>query len=60
MMNLTQDGHYGRMLRLVLDYSAAKPNSGTWTITNPKVNAALHGAEVNDLIIIVHYEVSLT
>src|ERR1700693_3500532 len=57
-LNFTKDGYYGTMLRLVLDYSGSKKNSGTWTITNPKANPLLTGAQINDLIAIVHYEVS--
>ena len=47
------------MLRLSLDYSASKKDSGTWTITNPKANPPLTSAQINDLALIVHYEVSL-
>jgi hypothetical protein len=46
------------MPRLILDYSAAKKNPGAWTITNPAANARLTGDQVNDLLILVHYEVS--
>jgi hypothetical protein len=47
------------MLRLILDYSGSKKDSGVWTITNPKSNPPLTGAQINDLIMIAHYEVSL-
>jgi hypothetical protein len=47
------------MLRLILDYSASKKASGTWTITNPKANPPLSSDQLNDLYLIVHYEVSL-
>ncbi len=57
-LNFTKDGYYGSMLRLTLDYSASKKAPGTWTITNPKAKPALTGDLVNDLILIVHYEVS--
>jgi hypothetical protein len=57
--NFTKDGYYGSMLRLILDYSASKKNSGVWTITNPKANPPLTADQVNDLFLIVHYEVSL-
>jgi hypothetical protein len=57
-LNLTADGYYGTMPRLILDYSAAKKNPGAWTITNPAANARLTGDQVNDLLILVHYEVS--
>ncbi len=58
-LNFTKDGYYGAMLRLILDYSASKKDSGTWTITNPKANPPLTSVQINDLIVIVHYEVSL-
>jgi len=51
-------GAYGSMPWLTLDYSAAKKNPGVWTITNPAANARLTGDQVNDLLILVHYEVS--
>jgi len=57
-LNLTADGYYGTMPRLILDYSAAKKNPGVWTITNPAANTRLTGDQVNDLLILVHYEVS--
>jgi hypothetical protein len=59
ILDFTKDGYYGTMLRLILDYSASKKDSGTWTITNPKVNPPLTSAQINDLLLIVHYEVSL-
>ncbi|SOE87376.1 virulence plasmid A protein [Burkholderia sp. YR290] len=58
-LNFTKDGYYGPMLRLVLDYSTSSKDAGTWTITNVKTNPALSGDEIHDLIVIVHYEVSL-
>jgi hypothetical protein len=57
-LNLSKDAYYGSMLRLKADY-AAKPDTGTWTITNPKANPPLTAAGVNDLLLIAHYEVSL-
>jgi hypothetical protein len=59
-LNFTKDNYYGSMLRLVLDYSASKKDSGVWTITNPKANPVLTGAQLSDMIVIVHYEISLT
>jgi hypothetical protein len=59
-LNFTKDGYYGTMLRLIVDYSTSKKDSGTWTITNPKANPALSSAQLNDLIVIAHYQVSLT
>jgi len=59
ILNFTKDGYYGTTLRLILDYSASKKASGTWTITNPKTNPPLTGVQINDLIGIVHYEGSL-
>jgi hypothetical protein len=59
-LNFTGDGIYGTMLRLMLDYSASKKDPGAWTITNPKANPRLLPDQVNDLIVLVHYEVSLS
>lgn len=58
-LTFTKDGYYGTMLRSILDYSTSKKDSGTWTITNPKSNPPLTSDQVNDLIVIVHYEVTL-
>jgi hypothetical protein len=58
-LNFTNDGVYGSMLRLVVDYSGGKKDTGTWTITNPKANPALTGSAINDLVLIAHYEVAL-
>ena len=59
ILNFTKDAYYGNMLRLILDYSGSKKDSGTWTITNPKANPPLTANGMNDLLVIVHYEVSL-
>jgi hypothetical protein len=58
-LNFTNDGVYGTLLRLVLDYSVSKKDAGTWTITNPKTNPPLANSTMNDLILIAHYEVTL-
>jgi Tc toxin complex TcA C-terminal TcB-binding domain len=57
-LNLTNDSYYGAMPRLILDYVASKKNPGTWTITNAAANPRLTRDQINDLIVIVHYEVS--
>jgi len=57
-LNFTKDAYYGSMLRLILDYSSSKKDSGTWTITNPKTNPLLTTGQIQDLIIIAHYEIS--
>jgi hypothetical protein len=54
-LNFTKD--YGSMLRLILDYTTSTKDSGTWTITNPKANPPLANAQINNLIVIAHYEV---
>ena len=59
-LNFTGDGIYGTMLRLILDYSASKKDTGTWTITNPQANPPLLPDQFNDLIVLVHYEVALS
>ena len=56
-LNFTKDNYYGSMLRLILDYTTSAKASGTWTITNPKANPPLANAQINDLIVIAHYEV---
>ncbi len=58
-LNFTKDAYYGTMLRLTLDYSSSKKDGGTWTITNPKTNPLLTAGQINDLIVIAHYEVTL-
>jgi hypothetical protein len=58
-LNFTSDDVYGTMLRLVLDYSTSKKDTGAWTVTNPKANPALTSSTLNDLVLIAHYEVTL-
>jgi hypothetical protein len=55
-LNLTADGYYGPMLRLILNFASKTP--GTWTITNPVANPRLTSGQLADMIVIVHYEVS--
>jgi hypothetical protein len=55
-LNLIQDNAYGTLLRLVLKYSGQSP--GTWVLKNPVANPRLTQAQLNDLIVIVHYQVS--
>jgi hypothetical protein len=55
-LNLIQDNAYGMLPRLVLKYSGQSP--GTWVIKNPVANPRLIQAQLNDLIVIVHYQVS--
>ncbi|GGF50197.1 hypothetical protein GCM10011611_65750 [Aliidongia dinghuensis] len=57
-LKFTNDGVYAGMLRLVLDYPSG-PDSGTWTITNPKANTPLTAQTIEDLAVIVHYSVTL-
>lgn len=57
-LNLTADNKYGALLRLVLDYTSAKKDPGSWTITNAAGNPRLTSDKLRDLILIVHYEVS--
>ncbi|MBA3542770.1 MAG: hypothetical protein H0T79_24345, partial [Deltaproteobacteria bacterium] len=56
-LNATGDGYYGPLLRLVLDYSTAKKSPGTWSIQNPAANPRLTRDRLNDLLVLVHYEV---
>lgn len=57
-LNMTADGYYNTMLRLILDYSASKKDPGTWKVTNVAANPRLTSDQINDLIIIIHYEIS--
>jgi hypothetical protein len=41
-----------------VEFRSQEAHSGTWTITNPKANAALTSTQINDLVVIAHYEVS--
>ncbi len=51
-------GAYGSWKSGTADYSQAKKDTGTWVIKNPVANARLTESMVNNLAIIVHYEVS--
>jgi hypothetical protein len=51
-------GPYSTMLWLSLDYSASKKDPGTWKVTNVAANPRLTSDQLNDLIIIIHYEIS--
>jgi hypothetical protein len=55
-LNLIQDNAYGTLPRLVLKYSGQTP--GTWVIKNPVANPRVAQAQLNDLIVIVHYQLS--
>jgi hypothetical protein len=59
-LDVTADGYYAPMLRLVLDYStgAAKKPPGTFTVTNPVAKPRITDLEVHDMFAIVHYEVT--
>lgn len=56
--DMTQNG-YTPMLSLILDYSANKQDPGVWKITNVAANTRLTNDNLNDLIVIVHYDISL-
>jgi hypothetical protein len=58
-LNMTADGYYNTMLRLILDYSTSKKDPGIWKVTNVATNPRLTSDQLNDLIIIIHYEISL-
>jgi hypothetical protein len=55
-LNLIQDNAYGTLLRLVLKYGGQSP--GTWVTRNPAANPRVTPAQLNDLIVIVHYTLS--
>jgi hypothetical protein len=57
-LTLSQDSVYGSMLRLVLDYSTSMKSPGTWIIKNPVAKARITTDQINDLIVLVHYQVS--
>jgi hypothetical protein len=54
----TATGAYGSLLNVTVDYGTAKPDPGTWQIKNPVANHQFTDAELNNMTIIVHYEVS--
>jgi hypothetical protein len=58
-LNFTNDAYYEKMLRLNPGLFCKQKDTGTWTITNPKTNPLLAPGQINDLIVIAHYEVSL-
>jgi hypothetical protein len=57
-LKFTKDGVYTGMQRLVLGYPSGH-DSGSWTITNPKANTPLTADAIEDLVVIVHYTVTL-
>ena len=57
-LNLTATGIYGTCLSVSKDYSSTKKDPGTWIILNPVANPRLTEGAFNNLVIIVHYEVS--
>jgi hypothetical protein len=57
-LNISGDGYYGANLRLVLDYTTSKKNPGTWTLRNVAANPRLTRDKIDDLIVIVNYELS--
>jgi hypothetical protein len=59
-LDITADGYYAPMLRLVLDYSsgAAKKPPGTFTVKNIVAKPRITDAQLNDLFVIVHFEVT--
>ena len=55
-LNLIQDSAYGTLPRLILKYGGQA--TGTWVLKNPAANARITADQLNDLIVIVHYQVS--
>ncbi len=56
--DLTADGIYGNLLHKSMNYVANNQVPGVWKITNPVANPRLAAAQINDLMIILHYSVS--
>jgi hypothetical protein len=57
-LKFTNDGVYAGMQRLVLGYPSGH-DGDTWTITNPKANTPFNADAIEDLVVIVHYAVTL-
>jgi hypothetical protein len=57
-LTLSQDGVYGTMPRLVLDYTTSTKSPGAWVIKNPAAKPRITADQINDLIVLVHYQVS--
>jgi Tc toxin complex TcA C-terminal TcB-binding domain/Neuraminidase-like domain len=57
-LNLTATGAYGSWLNGTVNYSAGKKDPGAWVIKNPVANVRLTENTINNLVIIVHYEIS--
>jgi len=57
-LNLTATAIYGTYLSGTVDYSGSKKDPGTWLIKNPVANPRLTETALNNLVMIVHYEVS--
>jgi hypothetical protein len=56
-LNLTATGIYGSFLSASVDYGNSKKDPGTWLIKNAVANPRLTDSSLNNLVIIVHYEV---
>jgi len=50
--------HFGLSVTVLPRDSTSKKDRGTWTVTNPKANPDLTSAQIRDLVVIAHYEVS--
>jgi len=58
-LNFTKDNCYGPMLRLILDRAPSKKRQRHVDHHKPEANPALTGAQITNLIVIAHYELSL-
>lgn len=57
--SLTATNIYGNWLSVLINYGENnKQDPGTWIIKNPGTNARLTDSSIDNLVIIVHYEVS--
>jgi hypothetical protein len=54
-INLTAKGIYGKCLSVSMDYNTGP---GIWQIVNPVANSRLTPDTINNMVIIVHYEVA--
>jgi hypothetical protein len=56
--DLTADGVYGSLLHKSMNYSPGSLLPNVWKITNPIANARMTNDQINDIFIIVHFNVS--
>jgi hypothetical protein len=56
--SLKQDGIYGKFVRTSVNYTSGNQLPLVWNITNKASNPRLTSDQLNEMVIIVHYNVS--